>query len=95
MTYCCKTVISVMSNNGFRLQGEICGGDEGTLLDNSHNVGENCLTYCVEGVRSKIYHKFAQEVESDSVRENFGHHLYGGCHAGGIYKDTVSRALEH
>ena len=84
----------------FHMQVESYNGEEeGTVLDNSHYVGENCLTYCNredgEKIRSKIYNKFAQEVESDSVRDNFGHHLYGWCHAGGIYKDTIKGALEH
>ena len=46
-------------------------------------------------IRSKIYNKFAQEIESNSVRDKFGHHLYGWCHAGGIYKDTIKRSLPH
>ena len=69
------------------------------MLDNSRLVGENCLTFC-DGednnrIRSKIYNKFAQEIESDSVRDNFGHHLYSWCHAGGIYKDVVNGPLKH
>ena len=94
-----EEVMEAMAQTGeFHIQGEEYQGEENTILDNSHNVGDNCLTYkgdCNGEIRSKIYNKFAQEVESDSVRENFGHHLYGWCHGGGIYKDTVKKALPY
>ena len=93
-----EEVSNAMSDIGFHMQGDpYYGEEEGTVIDNSRLVGDNCLTFCDrEGrIRSKIYNKFAQEIESDSVRDNFGHHLYSWCHAGGIYKDIVKGALKH
>lgn len=89
-------VTNVMSNSVFHIQEDVYYGDgEGTVLDNSNYVEKNCLTYISGDARSKIYNMFAQEVETDSVRENFGHHLYGWCHAGEIHKGLVKGALEH
>ena len=93
-----EEVSNSMSYIGFHMQGDpYYGEEEGTVIDNSRLVGDNCLTFCdrEDRIRSKIYNKFAQEIESDSVRDNFGHHLYSWCHAGGIYKDVVKGALKH
>ena len=65
------------SHKGFRIQGSYCSADR-TILDNSDQVGENCLTYMetVDGVitRCKIYNKMVQMLESKSVRETVGQH---------------------
>ena len=69
-----------------------------TFLNNSTYVGDNCLTYMANyngRIRSKIYNKFVQEVESESVRENFGHHLYNWCHIKGNLGDAIEAAQKH
>ena len=58
-------VTSAMSGSGFHIQGELYNGkEEGTVLDSSLCVRDNCLTYCYgeddEKTRSTIYYKFAQ-----------------------------------
>ena len=73
-----KEVVQFLtSTKGFRFQGT---GEEGsrTMLDNSHQVGNNCLTYMetVDKVttRCKIYNKMVQMLESKSVRDKVGQH---------------------
>lgn len=73
-----EEVMQTLTNTqGFRLQGT---GEEGTrtILDNSHQVGNNCLTYMetVDHVttRCKIYNKMVQMLESKSVRDKVGQH---------------------
>ena len=48
------------------------------ILMNAHKVGYNCLTWIetVSGIqlRYKIYNKFVQMLESESVRKNIGNH---------------------
>ena len=50
--------------------------EDRTILDNSDQVGNNCLTYMetVDGLttRCKIYNKMVQMLESKSVRETVG-----------------------
>ena len=62
---------------GFRMQGCATDADR-TILDNTDQVGNNCLTYMetVQGVttRCKIYNKMVQMLESKSVRETVGQH---------------------
>ena len=62
---------------GFRMQS--CAADaDRTILDNTGQVGNNCLTYMetMKGVttRCKIYNKMVQMLESKSVRETVGQH---------------------
>ena len=64
-------------NEGFRMQG--CTTDANrTILDNSDQVGNNCLTYMetAQGIttRCKIYNKMVQMLESKSVRETVRQH---------------------
>lgn len=96
-----KDVVESMLGSGFRLQGEEgYDEDDATILDNSNSVGDNCLTFMDKNeygttIRSKIYNKFVQEIESDSVRDNFGHHIHGWCTESGFQKDTVKKALQN
>lgn len=64
-------------NKGFRIQGDRADEDR-TILENSDQVGNNCLTYMetVDGLttRRKIYNKMVQMLESKSVRETVGQH---------------------
>jgi hypothetical protein len=64
-------------NEGFRMQG--CTTDANrTILDNSDQVGNNCLTYMetAQGIttRCKIYNKMVHMLEGKSVRETVGQH---------------------
>ena len=49
-----------------------------TILDNSHKVGQNCLTYMetINGMstRSKIYNKMVQMLECKGARDSIGCH---------------------
>ena len=62
---------------GLRMQGCATDADR-TILDNTDQVGNNCLTYMetVQGVttRCKSYNKMVQMLESKSVRETVGQH---------------------
>ena len=72
-----EVVHFLTSSKGFRFQGEREDGER-TILDNSRQVGQNCLTYMetVQGMvtRCKIYNKMVQMLESKSVREKVGQH---------------------
>jgi len=62
----------ITEHKGFRLQCCIDDANR-TILDNSDQVGNNCLTYMetVDGMTTlcKIYNKMVQMLESKSVRE--------------------------
>ena len=65
------------TKKGFRVQGSANDANR-TILDNTDQVGNNCLTYMetVDGLttRCKIYNKMVQMLESKSVRETVGQH---------------------
>lgn len=74
-----KFVIYLLHEKGFRLQGDIEESENGTILENVHLVGNNCLTYmtsmrCGVKTRCKIYDKMVQMLESKSVRGYVGAH---------------------
>ena len=66
------------TKKGFRVQGSAKDANR-TILDNTDQVGNNCLTYMetVDGLttRCKIYNKMVQMLESKSVRETVGQQL--------------------
>ena len=67
------------------------------IIENTHTVGNNCLTVYNndKDIRTKIYNKFVQELESYSVRGNHGDHLYDWCNAKTEYrKQTQEASLE-
>ena len=72
-----EVIRHLTTNKSFRMQGCTVDGDK-TILDNSDQVGNNCLTYMetVDGMttRCKIYNKMVQMLESKSVRETVGQH---------------------
>ena len=72
-----EVIQHLTTNEGFRMQGCTTDADR-TILDNSDQVGNNCLTYMetVHGVttRCKIYNKMVQMLERKSVRETVGQH---------------------
>ena len=64
----------------FKLQGEHGDLEDGDsiIIDNDEHVGRNCLTFLRKEehlTRWKIYNKFAQSIESASVRSNIGTHI--------------------
>jgi hypothetical protein len=67
------------TKKGFRIQGSIKDADR-TILDNTDQVGNNCLTYMKTAddltTRCKIYNKMVQMLESKSVRETAGQHVH-------------------
>lgn len=59
-------------------------GEEIRIVDNDKTVGQNCLSFLMTKCgditfRSKYYNKFAQNLESGSVRSIIGSHLYDWC----------------
>ena len=73
------------TNHGFLKvgqHGQLSNGDR-IICDNDATVGRNCLSFVEKcgdiGIRGKLYNKFAQSLESKSVREAFGHHLFNWC----------------
>ena len=74
----------MVTNHDFRCQGAVEDATK-TILDNSHKVGQNCLTYMetINGMstRSKIYNKMVQMLECKGVHDSIG------CH----WKDWVSQ----
>ena len=74
----------MVTNHDFLCQGAVENATK-TILDNSHKVGQNCLTYMetINGMstRSKIYNKMVQMLECKGVRDTIG------CH----WKDWVSQ----
>ena len=67
----------LVSNHDFREQGSNDFSPR-TIVDNDNTVGRNCLTYMetVDGIktRPKIYNKFVQMLETQSVRSKVGSH---------------------
>ena len=65
------------TKEGFRMQGGTKEAER-TILDNTDQVGNNCLTYMetVQGVitRCKIHNKMLQMLEIKSVRVTVGQH---------------------
>ena len=74
----------MVTNHDFWCQGAVEKATK-TILENSHKVGQNCLTYMetINGMstRSKIYNKMVQMLECKGVRDAIG------CH----WKDWVSQ----
>ena len=74
----------MVTNHDFRCLGAVENATK-TILDNSHKVGQNCLTYMetINGMstRSKIYNKIVQMLKYKGVRDTIG------CH----WKDWVSQ----
>ena len=72
-----EVIHHLTTKKGFRMQGCTTDADR-TILDNTDQVGNYCLTYmeAVQGVttRCKIYNKMVQMLESKSVRETVGQH---------------------
>ena len=72
-----EVIHHLTTKEGFRMQGGTKDAER-TILDNTDQVGNNCLTYMetVQGVttRCKIYNKMVQMLESKSVRETVGQH---------------------
>ncbi|CAC5394758.1 unnamed protein product [Mytilus coruscus] len=74
--------------------------DTPTILRNTKSVGGNCLTYMDKHnghpIRSKVYNKFVQSLESASVVGNMGYHLWDWCNnPGSRLRETIDRSLEH
>ena len=73
-----------VTNYDFRCQGAVEKATK-TILDNSHKVGQNCLTYMetinVMSTRSKTYNKKVQMLECKGVHDTIGYH----------WKDWVSQ----
>lgn len=69
----------LVEEHGFRLQGSKGIDSDATIIDNKYLVGNNCLTFMSQYKkvphRYKIYNKFAQSLESQSVRKKYGSHL--------------------
>lgn len=69
----------LIKNCDFRYQGDEDVLSPRTILDNDKFVGRNCLTYLEEIggflTRQKVYNKFAQMIECQSVRASVGNHL--------------------
>ena len=70
------------------------------IIENNATVGNNCLTVFnnKKNIRTKIYNKFAQELESYSVRGNFGEHVYNWCnpkteHRKNTQEDSIDTGL--
>ena len=61
----------LMTNEGFRMQGHA----DGTILDNTDQVGKNCLTYMesLDGLTTccTIYNKMVQMLESKNVGQSW------------------------
>ena len=72
-----EVIQHLTTKKGFRVQGSAKDANR-TILDNTDQVGNNCLTYMetVDGLttRCKIYNKMVQMLESKSVRETVGQH---------------------
>ena len=72
-----EVIQHLTTKKGFRVQGSANDANR-TILDNTDQVGNNCLTYMetVDGLttRCKIYNKMVQILESKSVRETVGQH---------------------
>ena len=72
-----EVIEHLIKNMDFRMEGDGNLAPR-TILDNERFVGRNCLTYMEElgGVvtRQKVYNKFVQMLESQSVRSVIGCH---------------------
>ena len=72
-----EVIHHLTTKEGFRMQGATKDAER-TILDNTDQVGNNCLRYMetVRGLttRCKIYNKMVQMLESESVRETVGQH---------------------
>ena len=72
-----EVIQHLTTKKGFRVQGSANDANR-TILDNTDQVGNNCLTYMetVDGLtaRCKIYNKMVQMLESKSVRETVRQH---------------------
>ena len=70
-----EVIQHLTTKKGFRVQGSANDANR-TILDNTDQVGNNCLTYMetVDGLtaRCKIYNKMVQMLQSKSVRETVG-----------------------
>ena len=79
-----EIVQHLVKNHDFRVQGSEEHSPR-TIIDNDNTVGRNCLSYMetVDDIqtRPKIYNKFVQMVETQSVRSKTG------CH----WKDWVAQ----
>lgn len=80
-----KAIAELVETQGFRMAGsdikriaDLEDG-EGTILDNSRYVGDNCLTFITKlngnTLRLKWYLKFVQMLESAGVRIQTGSHI--------------------
>ncbi|CAC5360433.1 unnamed protein product [Mytilus coruscus] len=99
-----ELVDDMLTNHGFSIEGSTFNkeGDdkEGTILENTNSVGNNCLTYMTtykgHSVRSKDYNKFVQSLESASIRGTFGTLIWDGCNnPGSRLRKTIPCGLEH
>ena len=72
-----EVVDYMVTNHDFWHQGAVEHATK-TILDNSHKVGQNCLTYLetINGMstRSKIYNKMVQMPECKGVCDTIGYH---------------------
>ena len=64
----------------FKEEGDENPDDEPVIINNSHLVSNNCLTFIrsspIGTIRYKFYNKFIQSMESPSVRSKIGSHVH-------------------
>ena len=87
-----EEIIEHLISIGYNLQNEtttdLTAGNTGTIVDNNYSVGRSCVSFMqsVGGctIRSKIYDKMVQMLESKGVQDFIGNHWRNWI----IQKDT-------
>jgi len=71
-----RTLEDYLLETGLKMQNVDQTLFTGTILDNDHFVGKNCLSYMENGRRFKLFNKFVQSMETNAVRDRVGNHIF-------------------
>ncbi len=72
----------LLTQKNFRMQHVTEDNEEnrnfynGTILDNNHLVGRNCLSFMQDNIRYKVYNKFVQSIETKNNKDKIGTNIY-------------------
>ena len=75
-----QVIKHLIDEHGFKEEGDENPDNEPVIINNSHLVSNNCLSFIrsssIGTIRYKFYNKFIQSMESPSVRSKIGSHVH-------------------